>query len=857
MRPVATYTVVSSIPEPLQRISEIAYNIRWAWDHETVELFRRMEPALWEETGHNPIKMIGLIGQDRMNALATDDGFLAQFSSVLRSHDEYLSKANKAWYPQQFGIDEHPQIAYFSFEFGLTESIPNYSGGLGVLAGDHLKASSDLSVPLVGIGLLYQQGYFRQYLNNDGWQQERYPVNDFYTMPLTLVKGDDGQPIFISVELPGRSVYAQIWHVIVGRVNLYLLDTNIPENTSKDDQSLTDQLYGGDRELRIQQEILLGIGGLRALQALGLEPAVCHMNEGHSAFMALERARILMDRFKMSFQQARAITSASNVFTTHTPVPAGNDYFKPELTEQYFQEYRKKLGLSKDEFLGLGRVDTTNAQEYFCMTILALRMSAYANGVSKLHGEVARDMWQDVYPNIPKHEVPIRAITNGVHIYSWVSAEIASLYDRYLGARWREDPRDPAIWQRAASIPDEELWRVHERHREQLVNFSRDRLVRQLENRGAPSQDVENAREVLDPDILTIGFARRFATYKRATLLLSDPDRFSAILCGDRPVQFVFAGKAHPHDNDGKEFIRDLVHFAQMANCRSRIVFLEDYDMVIARKMVQGVDVWLNTPRRPLEASGTSGMKATMNGVLNLSVLDGWWAEAYRRDIGWAIGSGEEYADEEMQDTVEANAIYELLEKDLIPAFYDRGTDGLPRAWIARMKASLTDLCPVFSMDRVVQDYSQSFYRPALELSHRLAANDYGEGRAFADWKLHVQENWSLLTVGEVHPEFSAGGEVHVGDALRFHAEVYLDHISPENVMVQLYEGTVDEEGEIADGAAHEMTLAGGSARGDGWFAYSVEIESRVTGQHGYSVRIIPRHDDLANPLTMALIAWA
>ncbi len=725
-----------------------------------------------------------------------------------------------------------------------------------MLAGDHLKAASDLAVPLVGVGLLYQQGYFRQYLNNDGWQQERYPINNFYTMPLRLMRDDSGQPIHITIDLLGRAVTAQIWHVLVGRVNLYLLDTNIPDN-AKADQGLTDQLYGGDRELRIQQEILLGIGGLRALQALGLEPAVCHMNEGHSAFMALERARILMDRFGMTFQQAAAITAASNVFTTHTPVPAGNDYFKPELVEQYFQDYRKKLGLSKEEFLALGRVDATNAEEYFCMTVLALRTSAYANGVSKLHGQVAREMWEDVYPQVPQHEVPIRAITNGVHIYSWVSSEMAVLYDRYLGARWREDPRDPQLWQRASTIPDEELWRVHERRREQLVNFSRDRLVRQLQNRGAPSLEVEEAREALDPDVLTIGFARRFATYKRATLLLHDPERFSAILCSDRPIQFVFAGKAHPHDNDGKAFIRDLVHFARKTDCRSRIVFLEDYDMVIARMLVQGVDVWLNTPRRPLEASGTSGMKATMNGGLNLSVLDGWWAEAYRREVGWAIGNGEEYADEEMQDTIEANAVYEMLEKDLIPAFYDRGSDGLPRTWIARMKTSLGELCPIFSMDRVVQEYTREFYRPAMELSHHLADNEFHEGRFFADWKLHIRENWKLLTVGEVVPEFNTTSEVRVGDALRFTAQVYLDHIAPENVMVQLYEGSMDGEGEISDGYAHDMTLTGSSDRGEGWFEYAVAIESTITGQHGYTVRMIPRHPDLANPLQLGLITWA
>ncbi len=526
MRPVATYKVVSSMPDSLGRLPDLAYNIRWAWDHETIDLFRRMGGDLWEETNHNPVKMLGLISQSRLDTLARDEGFLAHLDRVLADYEAYIGKsAQKAWYPGEYGLEERPRIAYFSFEFGLTESIPNYSGGLGVLAGDHLKAASDLNVPLMGVGLLYQQGYFRQYLNIDGWQQELYPENDFYTMPLRLMTGDDEKPILISAELPGRSVYAQIWQVQVGRVSLYLLDTNIAQN-SREDQDLTDQLYGGERELRIKQEILLGIGGLRALVALGLEPAVCHMNEGHSAFLALERTRMLMERLKIPFQQARAITSLSNVFTTHTPVPAGNDYFAPELVEQYFKAYRDKLGITNKDFLALGRIDPDNAAEHFCMTILALRTSAYANGVSRLHGEVARDMWTDAYPGVPVREVPISSITNGVHTFSWISKDMAQLYDRYLGPRWREDTTDQRVWERAANIPDEELWRTHERRRERLVAFARNRLLNQLEQRGAPPAEIEAAHEALDPDVLTIGFAKRFATYKRATLLLRDVERF-------------------------------------------------------------------------------------------------------------------------------------------------------------------------------------------------------------------------------------------------------------------------------------------------------------------------------------------
>jgi starch phosphorylase len=854
MRPVATYTVVSSLPEPLKRLSELAFNVRWSWDHQTIELFRRIDADLWEETGHNPVRMLGMISQSRLNAVSMDESFLANMEHVLESFDEYLASGKRAWYPQEFGKEEVPQIAYFSFEFGLTEAIPIYSGGLGVLAGDHLKAASDLNIPLMGVGLLYQQGYFRQYLNADGWQQETYPENDFYTMPLRQVRGSDGQVIKIAVEFPGRQVWARVWQVEVGRVVLYLLDTNIPDNPNPDDQNLTDQLYGGDREWRIKQEILLGIGGLRALLAMGLEPAVCHMNEGHAAFMALERARILMQQQGLSFRDAASVTAASNVFTTHTPVSAGNDYFAPSLVESYFQQYRQLLGLSDREFLALGRINPASTEEDFCMTVMALRMSAYANGVSRLHGEVARKMWQGVYPQVPAQEVPIHSITNGVHLYTWVSRDLANLYDRYLGPRWREDPTDREVWQRVHNIPGEELWRVHELRRERLVTFVRRRLVAQLENRGAPPSEIETAQDVLDPDVLTIGFARRFATYKRATLLLHDIERFQRILCGERPIQFIFAGKAHPHDNAGKEFIKQMVHFAESAECGHQIVFLENYDMTVARYMVQGVDVWLNTPRRPLEASGTSGMKAALNGVLNLSVLDGWWAEAYRRTLGWAIGKGEEYTDEALQDYVESNAVYELMERDMIPTFYERGGDNLPRVWVARIKQMLVELGPVFNTSRMVQEYTRRFYQPALESSRLLSADNFSRGRSYASWLSNLQSNWHVVKIDGITADM--GEEVRVGDLLRVAAEVYLGPIEPGDVSVECYEGQLDIDGSIKHGHAHPMPRVGDGKK-KGWHTYAVDVNTAATGLNGFTLRVIPAHADIPKTLRLGLIRWA
>jgi starch phosphorylase len=650
-------------------------------------------------------------------------------------------------------------------------------------------------------------------------------------------------------------VFAQIWHVQVGRIDLYLLDTNISLNQGPAEKALTAQLYGGDKEMRVRQEILLGIGGLRALQAVGIEPAVCHMNEGHSAFMALERAYILMERYNLTFPEAAAITSSSNVFTTHTPVPAGNDYFAPELIEKYFEPYWKKLRLSKKDFMALGRFDAENASEHFCMTILALRMSAYANGVSQLHGDVARGMWVDVYPQVLQDEVPITAITNGVHAFSWVSQDMSQLYDRYLGPRWREDPTDRDVWQRAKEIPNEELWRTHERRRERLVAFARRRLVAQLTQRGSSPVEIEDAREALDPDILTIGFARRFATYKRATLILQDPERLMEILCSDRPVQFIFAGKAHPHDNEGKEFIRQIIHFVYGADCRSRIVFLEDYDMVIARYLVQGVDVWLNTPRRPMEASGTSGMKVAMNGGLNLSILDGWWAEAYNPGVGWAIGMGEEYEDTDQQDYIESNALYDLLEKDIVPTFYDRGSDGLPRRWIAKMQATLSQLGPAYNMARTVQDYTRQSYYPALDMARRLAENDYDRGRRYANWYLNLRENWTKVKVGAITSSFAS--EVHVGDSLHLQAEVFVDDIPLDAVAVQLFEGMLNEQGEIDEGFSYDMRHVGASERGPGWHLFEADFVNSTTGRHGYTVRVVPNHPDVQNTMRMGMVAWA
>ncbi|MCS6775600.1 MAG: alpha-glucan family phosphorylase, partial [Chloroherpetonaceae bacterium] len=579
MPTVHAFQVVPDLPGALEGLQEVAYNLRWAWNHDAIELFRRLDRELWEETGHNPVRMLGSIAQDRLRDAAQDETFLAHLDRVIRSNETYLSATNtwfKRTHPSEPGRE--PCIAYFSMEFGLTECLPIYSGGLGVLAGDHLKSSSDLDLPLVGIGLLYQQGYFRQYLNSDGWQQQRYPENDFYNLPIKPVRDAEGHLLTVCVEFPGRPIYIQVWCVQVGRVPLYLLDTNIPQN-SPADQNITDQLYGGDIEMRLQQEMVLGIGGMRALAAMGIKPTVCHMNEGHSAFLALERARMLMQEYGIPFPLAQEIGAAGNLFTTHTPVPAGFDVFPADLMQRYFGAYIGHLGLSFEDFMGLGRVNRYDTGEQFNMAVLALHNAHQANGVSQLHGKVSRRMVQAGYPGFPEDEVPVGHVTNGIHVRSFISEEMAELFDRYIGGRWSAEIADPEIWKKVDEIPDEALWRVREDQRERLVVFARQRLKAQCERRGMSEYEIRRASEVLRPDVLTIGFARRFATYKRATLLLTDPERLARLLTNEEhPVQILFAGKAHPRDDGGKELIRQIFQFTQREDVRNRIVFLEDYD---------------------------------------------------------------------------------------------------------------------------------------------------------------------------------------------------------------------------------------------------------------------------------------
>ena len=858
VRPVAKVDVKPSLPPSLERLRELAYNLRWTWDHETIALFRRLDRDLWTETGSNPVWMLGRIRQEVLQAAAEDEAFLAHLDRVCAAFDAYMAPDARTWYRRHFGDFEKPFIAYFSMEYGLTECLRNYSGGLGVLSGDHLKSASDLGLPLVGVGLLYQEGYFHQYLNADGYQQQSYPLNDYANLPVQQVLKEDGTPLIIEIPIAQYRAKILVWKVQVGRVPLYLLDTNHPDNP-EEIRDLTDRLYGGDRRTRIRQEIVLGIGGIQLLETLDMRPTVCHMNEGHSAFLALERIRIMMkENPGMTFWEAANICATGNVYTTHTPVPAGLERFDYGLIDEHFAYLWQELGLTREQFHDLGR-EHMGGFDVFSLPVLALKVSAHANGVSQLHGAVSRTMWQWLFPQVPEDEVPIGSITNGIHIESWISGEMIGLFDRYLDPAWRKEPDNPAYWADVERIPDAELWRTHERRRERLVSFARRRLTAQLAARGAPQSEVEAAAEVLNPDALTIGFARRFATYKRATLLFRDKERLARIVNDpERPVQFIFAGKAHPHDHLGKELIKEIVKTAEQPEFRHAMVFLENYDINVARYLVQGVDVWLNTPRRPNEASGTSGMKVIYNGGLNASILDGWWAEAYDPSVGWAIGAGEEYPQQEwdLQDFIEAQALYNLLEKDIIPAFYPRARDGLPREWIRRIKASMQKLAPVFNTYRMVREYSEEYYLPSHQRFVTLTQPDLTRGRAFANWLARVRANWHTVRIDRVLVEPQ---QLTVRDEISVRAFVDLGALKPEDVTVQLYYGSLDSRGEIVVGETMDMEhcCPENPPKAGNVHEFYATLRYTTTGQRGISVRVLPRHDDLTDPIMTNLITWA
>ncbi len=855
MPTVHRFHVVPRLPAPLERLRDIAYNLWWTWAPVARDLFARIDPHLWDEVHGNPIALLTRVEQKRLDALATDDALLSHLDAAWTTFQGYMSR--DGWFHKQFPDARKATIAYFSMEYGLHESLPIYSGGLGVLAGDHLKTASDLGLPLVGVGLAYAEGYFRQVLSDDGWQTEKYPLNDWASLPVLPVMDQAGKKrLVIQVAYPDKVVHAQLWRVQVGRVPLYLLDANLELNVAAD-RSITGPLYGGDQEFRVRQEIMLGIGGVHALASMGVTPTVCHMNEGHSAFLAVERTGRLMRERGASFAVAKEANSAGTIFTTHTPVPAGNDAFAPDLVKKYLEPYRAALGITEDQLLALGRVDPKDKTAQFSMPVLAMRTSDHYNGVSELHGLVSRKMYKDIWPDLPNHEIPIGSVTNGVHIASWVSAEHGELYTRYLGPRWAETPDDASLWERVGDIPDVELWQVHEHRRHRLVALCRARLRATAMRRGRGDAEIRQAEEVLDPRALTIGFARRFATYKRATLLFSDLSRVKRLINDrDRPVQLVFAGKAHPQDKGGKELIRAIVRESRDPDLAGKVIFLEDYDMRIARALVSGVDVWLNTPRRPHEASGTSGMKAAANGALNVSILDGWWDEARARhgwEVGWGIGRGEEYEDGK-GDAIEAEELYDLLEREVVPLFYDRdGTSNLPRAWVRRMKSAIGKLAADFNTSRMVREYAEKYYVPAVRLSSMMMADNLAGAKKLSAWKDKVDGAWKDVAVRTV--QIKSATEVGVGDPLVVEARVQLGALAPDDVHVELYYGpslapeALPERGQVARMKLEDKIE-------DGLYRYSGRITTSGSGSHVFATRIVPYNESLTHPFETALVKW-
>jgi starch phosphorylase len=825
------------VPASLSDLATLALDLRWSWHHATDTLWRSVDSELWDATA-NPWLILETVSNQRLNELSTDKQFLAALQQQLAAREEHYQ--SQTWFASTYGNTFSGQIAYFSMEFGLSESLPIYSGGLGVLAGDFLKTACDLDVPVAGVGLLYQQGYFRQALDAHGEQLAHYPFNDPTMLPVVPLRDDKGEWVHIRIELPGRAVRLRSWYVQVGRRSLFLLDSNDLLNTPAD-RSITSELYGGGSEQRLQQEMVLGIGGWRLLERLGLECPVCHLNEGHAAFAILERANQFKQQTGKSFEVALRATRAGNLFTTHTPVAAGFDRFAPDLFAVYFREYARELGISLEDLLALGRVDPNAHAEPFNMAYLAVRGAGAVNGVSRLHGEVSRGIFQVLFPRWPRREVPVGYVTNGVHVPTWDSVAADSLWTQACGrSRWRGTLE--TVEADLRQLPDDKLWKLRTQSRRDLIGFLRERLVRQRSCKGETAEQISVCAELLDPDALTLGFARRFAEYKRTNLLLRDPHRLIRILSNrDWPVQLVIAGKAHPADAQGKEMLRQWQAFLERPEVRGRVVFVEDYDLMVAEQLTQGVDVWINTPRRPWEASGTSGMKVLVNGGLNLSELDGWWAEAYTPQVGWALGDGREHENIAAWDKAEAEQLFDIVENNVIPCFYRRDEAGLPREWINLMRESMACLTTQFSSNRMLREYVDEFYVPLAEAYRRRAADKAVD---LQDWYRQLAQHWMRIHFGNVTYRQTETG-------LHVEVQVYLDDVPPEAVGVQLYADASSGAEPFTQNLERGAALAG--ARNAYVYQGSVTNSQSATV---YTPRVVPAHPDAIIPLEANFILW-
>lgn len=837
----SVYTFLPTEVEGFDVLAEIALDMRWSWNHAADEVWKRLDPALWELI-HNPWIILQTISRDNLERVLADPGFRKKVNDLAQAKRK--AAESPAWFQENHSQAALTCVAYFCMEFMLSEALPIYSGGLGNVAGDQLKAASDLGVPVIGVGMLYQQGYFRQVIDKDGVQQALFPYNDPGQLPITPLREPNGEWLRLEITLPGYSVWLRAWQVQVGRVKLYLLDSNDGANFPAH-RGITSELYGGGPELRLKQELLLGIGGWRLLRALGIQPEVCHLNEGHAAFAVLERARSFMEETGQPFEVALAVTRVGSLFTTHTPVAAGFDCFAPALIEQYLSGYaQKKLGITLQDLLALGRQNPNDSAENFNMAYLAIRGSGAVNGVSRLHGKVSRRIFQPLYPRWPEDEVPVGHITNGVHMPSWDSAEADDLWtetcrkERWLGTT-------EALEQNISCIPDASLWQMRTASRKSLIEYARERLSRQLTASGASSDEVEGTKRIFDPNALTLGFARRFATYKRPNLLLHNPERLLRLLTNSkRPVQLIIAGKAHPADQAGQAMIQEWILFIRRPEVRSHAIFLSDYDMLLTEHLVQGADVWINTPRRLWEASGTSGMKVLVNGGVNLSELDGWWAEAYAPEVGWALGDGKEHGEGPAWDAAEAKVLYDLLEHEVIPEFYNRDQNGIPTAWVARIRESMARLTPRFNANRTVREYTEQHYIPAAAAYRGRAANKGAVGRQVFDWRSELEQKWAALRFGDVKVE--TDDERHV-----FEVQVYLNDIDPNAVRVELYADGVSGGSPVRQEMTRSHQLMG-AVHG---YVYSTSVPATRPASD-YTARVIPHCSGVVVPLETPQILW-
>ncbi len=851
MKVFGRMTVFPIMPARINRLYELAYNLWWSWHSEARALYRTLDSELWDHVGHNPVRFLSEVEPKRLEEAAQRTKYLKEYDSVLRDFDHYMNPGPEdTWFLTTYPELANHVIAYFSAEFGINEALPIYSGGLGILAGDHCKEASDLGLPFVGVGFLYPQGYFRQHITREGVQEAFYDKLHFSAAPAVPACSPDGNEVIISVDLPGRKVHAKVWKIQVGRVPLYLMDTDVEPNAPAD-RELSARLYGGDREIRISQEIVLGIGGVRALRALGITPAVWHLNEGHAAFLNLERCRELVAA-GLSFNEAREAVVTNSLFTTHTPVAAGNDTFGFDLIDRYFGSYWRQLGLTREQFVDIAREDHGRGPVYG-MTVLALHLTGYHNGVSALHGAVSRKMWQFLWPGIDADEVPIEYITNGIHTFSWLAPEMNVLFGRYLDSDWGKYVDQPEFWdEHIANIPDEELWSVHMRRKQALVDYTRRHLLWQHLRLGEGSVQMSEFESMLDPNAFVIGFARRFATYKRATLIFRDPKRLARILNHpERPVQIVFAGKAHPADEPGKALIEQVYRFSRSDQFRGKVVFLENYDIEMARYLVSGTDLWLNNPMRPHEASGTSGQKAALNGQPNCSIRDGWWAEGYNGNNGWAIGEEREYHDPEAQAEADSLSLYRVLEEQIIPAYYDRGPDGLPHRWLATMKEAIRTCVPAFSMRRMVKEYTTRFYVPGIRAGIEMEESRYEKARVLARWKERVRQNWPKL---ELFVEGRREGQLSLGEGLDVTAWVRTDGLQKEDLVVELVYGEARDDLILPD---QTLPMNYIKKELDGSMRYAIRLRPAESGGVGYGVRVLPTHPALPGKYDMGLVRWA